>query len=134
MRVLTVCTGNSFRSPVAEALTRQFHPTFEVESAGTYPATHIAHNGKGLLEREGARVYVKPHPDKITQRAIDEADLIVVFKQRHKDYILENFKVSEDKIINWDIDDPIGPTIEPEEAFEKIKAQVKELSLQNEKE
>jgi protein-tyrosine-phosphatase len=99
-----------------------------VESAGTHPATHIAHNGKELLEREGARVYVKPHPDKITERAIDEANLIVVFKQRHEDYILDNFKVSENKIINWDIDDPIGPTIEPEEAFEKIMEKVKRLS------
>jgi len=127
MRVLYVCTGNSFRSPVAEALTRRFYPTFEVESAGTYPATHIAHNGKELLEREGARMYVKTHPDKITQRAINDADLIVVFKKRHKDYILENFKVPNEKIINWDIDDPIGPTIEPEEAFEKIKEKVKIL-------
>ncbi len=128
MRVLYVCTGNSFRSPIAEALTRRFHPSFEVESAGTHPATHIAHNGKELLEREGSREYVKPSPDKITQRAIDEANLIVVFKQWHKNYILENFKVSEEKIINWDIDDPINPTIEPEEAFRQINENVKGLS------
>jgi protein-tyrosine phosphatase len=127
MRVLYVCTGNSFRSPVAEALTREYHPSLEVESAGTHPATHIAHNGMELLESVEARQYVKPHPNHITQRAIDEADLIVVFKQRHLEYILKNFQVPREKIVNWDIDDPIGPTIEPEEAFEKIKENVKTI-------
>lgn len=37
MRVLYICTGNSFRSPVAEALTRKYKPEFEVEPAGVQP-------------------------------------------------------------------------------------------------
>ncbi|TXT67518.1 MAG: hypothetical protein BAJALOKI1v1_70009 [Promethearchaeota archaeon] len=129
MRVLYICTGNSFRSAVAEALTRLYHPSWEVESAGTHPASHIAHNGKELLERVDASQYVKLYPDKISQRAIDEADVVVVFKQEHADYIIDNLEISKDKVINWDIDDPIGPTIEPEEAFEEIKKKVKEFSI-----
>ncbi|UCH71344.1 MAG: low molecular weight protein arginine phosphatase, partial [Candidatus Bathyarchaeota archaeon] len=35
MKVLFVCTGNSFRSPVAEALLKKLRNDLEVESAGT---------------------------------------------------------------------------------------------------
>jgi protein-tyrosine phosphatase len=124
MRVLFICTGNSFRSPVAEALTQKYHPQFEVESAGTHATHHIAHDAKRLLGQEGAERYVKPHPDSITQRAIDEADLIVVFEKNHKDHLLNHFRVSPEKIINWNIEDPIKPTIQPEHAFAQIKEKV----------
>jgi protein-tyrosine-phosphatase len=128
MRVFYICTGNSFRSPVAEALTRKYHPTFEVESAGTHAIDHIANDAERLLEREDARKYVKPHPDHISQRAIDQADLIVVFERMHKDHLLGHFKVSPKKIINWDIEDPIKPNISPNDAFARIKKKVRALN------
>ena len=37
IRVLYLCTGNSARSIIAEALTRSMAPDFEVSSAGTHP-------------------------------------------------------------------------------------------------
>ncbi|MFO8018805.1 MAG: hypothetical protein R6U96_09230 [Promethearchaeia archaeon] len=61
----------------------------------------------------------------ITQRAIDNSDKIIVFEQRHLDHILENFQVSSDKLINWDIEDPIKPNVKPEKAFKLIKKQFK---------
>jgi protein-tyrosine-phosphatase len=128
MRVLFICTGNSFRSPAAEALTRKFQPHLEVESAGTHPTDHIANDAKRLLARETAKRYVKPNPNKITQRAINEADLIIVFEKMHKNHLLENFQLSPQKIINWNIEDPIKPTINPEDSFAQIKEKIKELS------
>lgn len=127
MRILYICTGNSFRSPTAEALTRRYHPEFEVESAGISPASGIAENAQEMLEGEGAREYVKPHPDPVAKRAINEADRIVVKENGHKEYLLENFDVSEEKIENWDIDDPINRDVDPEDAFAAIKRKVKEL-------
>ncbi|MFP4115635.1 MAG: hypothetical protein ACLFTQ_00305 [Candidatus Aenigmatarchaeota archaeon] len=127
MRVLYVCTGNSFRSPVAEALTRKYRPKLEVESAGTDPASHIAENGKELLEVEGAFEYVKPDPDPLSQRALDKADTAVAMKDRHKKYILENFGADEENIEVWDVEDPIGFDVDPEEAFHEIKEKVRKL-------
>jgi len=54
MNVLFVCTGNSFRSAVAETLLKTLRHDLKVESAGTQPARKIASNAKMFLEEEGA--------------------------------------------------------------------------------
>lgn len=127
MRVLYICTGNSFRSPTAEALTRRYRPELEVESAGINPASKIAGNAQGMLKNEGAQRYVKPRPESVTERAISEADKIVVMGKEHKEYLLENFNISPAKIENWNVNDPINPGVDPEDAFAEIKRKVKEL-------
>ncbi|MFB6182506.1 MAG: low molecular weight phosphatase family protein [Candidatus Nanohaloarchaea archaeon] len=126
MRVLYICTGNSFRSPAAEALTRRFKPSFEVESAGTNPASDIAGNVKSLLDQEQALKYVKPSPDKISQRALDEADKIVCMSEKHLQYIKENFDFDGVTEV-WGISDPVEEGVNPEEVFEKIEKRVKNL-------
>ena len=40
-RVLILCTGNSARSQMAEALLRSMDATLEVHSAGTHPAERV---------------------------------------------------------------------------------------------
>ncbi len=127
MRILYICTGNSFRSPTAEALTRRYRSEFEVESAGTHPADHIAENAKAFLDEVDALQYVKPSPDPVSQRAIDEADRIVVMKPEHRTHLLEHFEVNPGKIDNWNIDDPINEGVDDREQFEELKARVQEI-------
>ncbi|MDZ7692777.1 MAG: hypothetical protein U5K69_16905 [Balneolaceae bacterium] len=127
MNVLYVCTGNSFRSPVAEALTRRYQPELEAKSAGTEAVNHIASNAKELLAREDCLKFVKPMPDQISQQAIDEADLVVAMTQRHESYISKNFEINPANMVVWGIKDPINPGISAEEAFELILGHVKNL-------
>lgn len=136
MKILFVCTGNSYRSPVAEALLKKVRGNLEVESAGTQPAGMIAPNAKKFLERENALEKLKRTPEGIDQKNLEEYDLIVAMKQNHKNEILRLYPQMEDRIEVWNIDDPIYlPYGSDEEVFEEIKRKVMELaeSIQDEK-
>lgn len=54
MRVLFLCTGNSCRSILAEAIFNHLAPSgWRAMSAGSKPAGHVHPRSLGLLEREG---------------------------------------------------------------------------------
>jgi len=136
MKILFVCTGNSYRSPVAEALLKKIRGDFEVESAGTQPARMIAPNAKKFLERENALENLKGTPEGIEQKNVGEYDLIIVMKENHKSEILKQYPQTLGRIQVWNIDDPIYlPYGSDKEVFEEIKRKVIELaeSLQDEK-
>lgn len=129
MKILFVCTGNSFRSPVAEALLKKVRGDLEVESAGTQSAGMVASNAKKFLEKENALKNLKEAPEGIDQKDLEEYDLIIAMKQNHKNEILRRYPQMEDRIQVWNIDDPIHlPYGSDKEVFEEIKRKVLELA------
>jgi len=129
MKILFVCTGNSFRSPVAEALLKKFRSDFVVESAGTEPASHIAENAKKLLEKENALGNLKSEPEGIEEKDMKGYDLIVVMKEEHKQIIVERWPLMENRILVWNIDDPIYlPSGSAQKIFAQIKSKVLEMA------
>ena len=129
MKVLFVCTGNSFRSAVAEALLKKLRDDLKVESAGTQPARKIASNAKMLLEEEDALENLKERPEGIEKKNLEEYDLIVAMKERHKHEILQQFPPVKGKIRVWDINDPIYlPNGSDHEILQEIKRRVAELA------
>jgi protein-tyrosine-phosphatase len=129
MKILFVCTGNSYRSPIAEALLKKIRGDLEVDSAGTHPADMIASNAKSFLEKENALKLLKGAPEGIDQKNLEKYDLIIAMKQNHKNEILRQYPQMEDRIEVWDIDDPINlPNGSDREVFEEIKKKVSELA------
>jgi len=129
MKIIFVCTGNSYRSPMAEVLLKKVRGDLEVESAGTQLAGMIAPNAKKFLERENALEKLKRTPEGIDQKNLEEYDLIVAMKQNHKNEILRRYPQMEDRIEVWNIDDPIYLSYgSDEEVFEEIKKRVMALA------
>ena len=129
MNILFVCTGNSFRSPVAETILKTLRGDLEIDSAGTHPASMIAPNAKRLLERMNAAKNLKKTPEGVDQKDLEEYDLIVAMEEGHKNHIINKHPHLKEKIIIWNIDDPYFlPAGSDRRILEEIEENVRELS------
>jgi protein-tyrosine phosphatase len=130
MKVLFVCTGNAFRSPVAEAILKKLKPNIGVDSAGTNPPLlPISEAAKKFLGKENAEQFLKEYPEVLESKKLDEYDIIVAMEPRHKIVLLRKCPECEDRIVVWNISDPyFAPNEHTEEMFEQIRQKVKELA------
>jgi len=91
-RLLTVCTGNICRSPVAEAALREFYPKGQVSSAGLHalvgrdidPDSASAAGHFGIsLQTHRARQF--------TQDLARDVDMILVMESSHRNEIMSRW-------------------------------------------
>lgn len=129
MKVLFVCSGNAYRSPVAEALLRKFKPEIDVDSAGIHSVIPISEAAKKYLARENAEQYLKKVPEGLDSKQLGEYDLIVAMEPRHEDAVLSKCPECAEKIVVWNVDDPYFlPPGHTEKIFRQIRQKVKELA------
>ncbi len=129
MKVLFVCSGNAYRSPVAEALLKKVKPEIEVDSAGIDPAIPISETAKRYLARENAQKHLKHAPEGLDEKELASYDLIVAMKPKHKEAILNKCPECAGKIVVWNIDDPYFlPHGYAEKIFNQIKDEVTKLA------
>ncbi len=106
MRVLFVCSGNAFRSPLAEALLTKLRPDVKVDSAGLNPVIDIAESARRYLARVGAERYLKAASEGLAAKNLEAYDLIVAMEERHRDAVVSLCPECVDKTIVWNIEDP----------------------------
>jgi protein-tyrosine-phosphatase len=128
-KILFVCTGNTCRSSMAEALMRHMLDkeglscSYYVSSAGTgaYPGMPASYNAVQALKAEG--IDLSQHcSSAVGDDAIDSAELILTMTASHKRRMLQLRPDASSKIYtlteycevpgNKDIEDPFGGDID----------------------
>lgn len=123
LSILVVCTGNTCRSPMAEALLKQkaneagLSDQVHISSAGlaaggVFPASQGAHN---VMRQRGLDLSAH-YSHQLMPQDIEVADLVLTMTKGHKQSILAFFPEARDKVftlpeyagINSDVDDPYG--------------------------
>lgn len=129
MKVLFVCSGNAYRSPVAEALLKKFKPEIDADSAGIHPSIPISEAAKKYLVIENALKYLKQTPEGLDEKNLEKYDLVVAMEPGHKNVVLSKCPECAAKIVVWNIDDPYFlPHGYAEKIFKQIKDKVLELA------
>ena len=129
MRVLFVCYGNAYRSPLAEALLKKLRPDLHIESAGLKVSIPISTAIRKFLKTHGALKFLKKTPQSIYQKNLKSFDLIVTMQNIHTNAILRKCPDCKNQIIEWNIADPYF--LEHEKAknvYEKINNKIIELA------
>ncbi|KAB2396199.1 low molecular weight protein arginine phosphatase [Bacillus cereus] len=120
-RVLFVCTGNTCRSPMAEALLRHHGgDRFKVQSAGVfaYPGSDASVYAKEALAEKG--ISINHAAQQVNETLLDWADIVVTMTENHKHIVLGHYPSVEKKLntlygltegIGKDISDPFGGSL-----------------------
>jgi protein-tyrosine-phosphatase len=106
-KVLFVCTGNAYRSPICEALLKKLRPDLEVDSAGTKIRSKITREAREFLKSEDALQYLKKAPESIESKQLERYNVIISMEKRHQDAVLKRCPECKNKIVVWDIVDKI---------------------------
>jgi len=119
MNIYFVCTGNTCRSPMAEAIFQSHNKEgMDVRSAGIYAMEDgdISENAKQVIREAG--IDFTHYSRQVSEEDIRWADLVLTMTTAHKQLIMQAFPFAADKIFtlkeyvrpygSHDVSDPFG--------------------------
>ena len=129
MRILFVCYGNVYRSPLAEALLKKLRPDIHTESAGLRISIPISTEIKKYLKKHKALHFLKKTPQNLNQKNLKSFDLIITMQNIHTQAVLQKCPDCKKKIIEWNIIDPYFlENGKAKKVFEEINNKVTQLA------
>lgn len=139
VNILFVCTGNTCRSPMAEAILKSKNlKNIQVQSAGIYASDgeNMSANSRKVLESKGVPFAHKS--SSLQPSTVEWADLILTMTAAHKQAIIYAFPEAISKVYMYkefatpddiqDVMDPFGGNVGIyEQTFEELNVLTEEL-------
>jgi protein arginine phosphatase len=137
-RILFVCTGNTCRSPMAEAILKSKKiDGLEVESAGIYAATGSEASAHAKKVLDDHHIEHNHSSTMLSRDSVQWADLILTMTGSHKNAILQQYPDSAGKVFTLkeftgekyavDVVDPFGGNLAIyQETFQELDKLIKQ--------
>jgi protein-tyrosine-phosphatase len=97
MNILFICTGNTCRSPMAEAILKDLKPEWAVKSAGIHATdgTEASKHVQTILKEK--KIPISHHSSELTKELINWADYVFSMTEGHKQEVTYLYPFSADK-------------------------------------
>lgn len=97
MRILFICTGNTCRSPMAEALLKHKFPDAKVQSAGLFAGGNQQMNQHAMDVLKSRAISLDHRSQPVTNELLNWADLVLTMTTQHKQSLILQYPNYQEK-------------------------------------